>query len=223
MKKTLILILLIISKYIFSDSNDYLINFYEKGIENNKLQSFYKAVELHNNAYAITFLEFKNDDIKNKKSYDVKINNNKLEYEKYKQINVNGVDINGYTPIMIATIYNNLEIFKVLVEKGANIDVLNPVSGKTILNTAIFYGADDVAEYIIKKYRKYVNIGANTDGWLPIQDAVLKENEKILLLLLKNGAIIRKKDNNGNDAYDIATRHGKGKMVKILRDYEMKK
>ena len=220
MKKIFILILLIISKYIFSDSNNYLTNFYQKRMENNKLQRFYKYVELHNNSYAINFLDLKKEDIKNKKSYDVKVNNNKIEYE---TINVNAVDINGNTPIMIATIYNNLEIFKILIEKGANINILEPLLGKTILNTAIFYGSDNVAEYIIKNYKEYINKGAKTDGWLPIQDAVLKENEKILLLLLKNGAIIRKKDNNGNDAYDIATRYGKGKMVKILRDYEMKK
>ena len=51
----------------------------------------------------------------------------------------------------------------------------------------------------------------------------MKENKEVLLELLKNGADIRKKDKRGNNAYDLATRHGKGVIVKILRDYELSK
>lgn len=226
MKKIFILILLILSNYSFSTSvkdNDYLSTLERREMQDVILKEFYKAIELHTNVYAMKFLEpdKKNDTLKN--SYNVLEDINSENFELFNNINVNAVDLDGYSPIIVCAMYNNLEIFKVLLKKGAKLDVSHPVLNKSILNTAIYYNSNDVANYIIENHKEYINKGSDYDGWLPIQEAVLKENEKILKLLLDNGAIIRKQDKNGNDAYDVATRHGKGKIVKILRDSEMKK
>ncbi|WP_068268587.1 ankyrin repeat domain-containing protein [Caviibacter abscessus] len=226
MKKIFILILLILSNYSFSisinDSN-YLSNLEHRLFVDSSLTEFYKAIKLHTNVYAMKFLEPEKKKEVSKNSYDVLSDRNSEAFELFNNIDINSVDLNGYSSLIISAVYNNLEIFKALLKKGASLETKHPILGKTILNTAIYYNSNDVAKYIIENYKEFINRGSDSDGWLPIQEAVLKENEQILKLLLENGAIIRKTDKNGNDAYDIATIHGKGKMVKILRDSEMKK
>lgn len=190
---------------------------YKANPDNVRINSFFQAIKTHNNIYARSFFQ-KSETTKERVGlYDVVM---PKEVEKLEPLDVNVKDDKGYTPILIAAINDNLEIFDLLCKNGASLDVVHPVLGKTILNTAIYYDSNEVSKYIIENYEKYVNMPSVKDGWLPLEDAVLKENAKILTLLLENGAIIRKKDKNGYDVYDLATRHGKGEMVKILRSFE---
>ncbi|VWL85063.1 ankyrin [Oceanivirga miroungae] len=117
---------------------------------------------------------------------------------------------------------DNLSEIKLLEVQKRNIEIKDNIMGKNILAYAIYNNSDKIAKYLIenKKYKYMINEISN-DKTLAIEDAVLKENEQILKLLLENGAIIRKKDGNNMDVYELATKFGKGRMVKILRDYEL--
>lgn len=113
---------------------------------------------------------------------------------------------------------DDLVAVRLMETQKKDFNIYDNILGKNILSYAIFVDAQKVAKYLIenKKYRYMINQKSN-DGTYAIYDAVLKENEGILLLLLENGAIVKK------GVYDLATRHGKGRMVKILRDFELKK
>lgn len=214
MKKTLALF--IFPTLIFS--SNYL-NEYKDKVEKEKYFSkFLLAIKSNNNNFAKSFFENSEKEIKLNK-YDVPVEN----YEKNIKINVNAKDENGNTPIIMAVEGDNLEMLKYLIQKGAKLDIEHPILKKTVLITAIHYNSNNVAEYLIDNYKNMINQGATQDGWLPIQEAALQENEKILIKLLQNGAKINKKDKNNSNVYDLATRHGKGKIVKILKDFEQKK
>lgn len=211
--KKFFLILLIFSSLSFSDMNLEKYKFENKKEE--ALISLFKAIKTKNNIYAISLLtpQEKID----KKSYIVKD-----DKENRTTIDINWKDRNGYDAISIACIYNNLDMLKYLLKNGAKLNYYT-VKGRTLLVLAISYNSNKVSEYLIDNYSEMINMPCLNDGWLPLQEASLKENKKIVLKLLKKGAIIRKKDNNGYDVYDLATRHGKGVMVKIIRDYEIGK
>ncbi|WP_035678662.1 ankyrin repeat domain-containing protein [Flavobacterium limnosediminis] len=68
-----------------------------------------------------------------------------------------GVDVNetknGMTPLMFAVRYNNAEIAKILIEKGADISVKDP-NGRTALQLAEAVKATQVAEVIKSASKK---------------------------------------------------------------------
>lgn len=210
--KKIFLMVLIISTLSFS--SDRLQKFIDSSIKQQALEQLFSSIKTKNNIYAQSLLEPKKEI--NPKSYNIVD-----DKEKNKQtIDINWKDEKGYDAVTVAVIYNNLEMLKYLLSKGANFNYYS-IAGRTILVLAIENGSTKVADYLIENHKKMINMPCLNDGWLPIQEAVLKENKKILLKLLRNGAEIRKKDNNGYDVYDLATRHGKGVMVKIIRDYEL--
>lgn len=213
MKKILIVLLLL---PWLSFSKDYIFE-YNKNIEKEKeITKLFNAIKTKNNIYAKMLLGKKQEE--NSKSYNIP-----WDIEKDENIDPNIKDVQGYTPVIIACMYDNLEILEFLIKQGANLNCSHPILGKTMLATAIAYNSTKVAIYLITHHKEMINQASQSDGWLAIEEAVLKENKEVLLELLKNGADIRKKDKRGNNAYDLATRHGKGAIVKILRDYELSK
>ena len=81
----------------------------------------------------------------------------KGDIEKVKQIIAYGIDVNdttnrGMTPLMYAAIYNQSEIAKLLLEKGANLN-LKDKSGSTALDHAKTSGSNEVME-ILKPTKK---------------------------------------------------------------------
>ncbi len=125
------------------------------------------------------------------------------------------------TNFILAVQNNDLDLLKKLEKKGVKVNK-SPILNKNLLSTAVYYQAQDTSNYFIKTDNKQVN-EISSDTTLAIQNAVLKENAEILKTLLDNGANIRQKDGRGKDIYDLATRFGKGRMVKILRDKELEK
>ena len=73
-------------------------------------------------------------------------------------------------------------------------------------------------EILLKADRKLVNVHSGTDGWLPLQDATLKSNARIVEILLRYGANPQLTDAHGGTPMDMATEFGKGVIVKLLRD-----
>ena len=70
----------------------------------------------------------------------------------------------------------------------------------------------------MKADRRLVNAHSGNDGWLPLQDATLKSNARIVEILLKYGANPLLTDAHGGTPMDMATEFGKGVIVKLLRD-----
>ena len=74
-------------------------------------------------------------------------------------------------------------------------------------------------ETLLKKDSRLANIGSTVDGWTPLEDATLKANVEIVKILLKYGANPTLTDKHGGTPMDMATKFGKGEIVKVLRDH----
>lgn len=108
--------------------------------------------------------------------------------------NPNDVVIDGYTPLMIAALNGKTEIIKVLAEFGAKIEYIHPVTSKTPLTTATYYGQKDAAITLIK-------LGSNvnyidTNGFSALDWSQMGSYDDITKALVANGAKIEMKKNN---------------------------
>lgn len=102
----------------------------------------------------------------------------------------NGVNVNdqyfAWSPLQIAANKNQLEVVKLLVEKGADLDYKHPITKMTALALAAVDGFPDVVSYLLSK-------GADPNvkmrGNVSIVRVVRDEgNTAMVDLLLKGGA-----------------------------------
>ena len=182
---------------------------------NNKIVQFYLATK--NNIVNRQILE--NEILNRKKGvYGVNLNKNSLYEGDVELVDVNARSQDGYTPIIVAIESRNNEILKLLIQNGANLYERHPVFNRTTLGTAAYYENIEAIEILLKKDPKLVNIGSTIDGWTPLQDATLKMNYAIVKFLLEHGANPTITDKHGGTPMDMATKFGKGEIVKLLRD-----
>ena len=132
----------------------------------------------------------------------------------------NGADINKTNPkgenaIILATVYNKVEVVKYLKSKGAkfNIEQKDPV-GATLLLIAVDRGHYEITEYLLK-------LGANVNaqmkgGYTALMIATMDNREDLVKLLLNYGPDISIKDDSGATAFVIATRKKYYNITNIL-------
>ena len=198
-----------------------------------RLRIFFDAIRKQNNKFVLNHLatEENKKKLNENDEKEAKNDNGKYYGPKYSEvianssddiavnlIDVNAQDQTGYTPIIVAIESGNNEILKVLVENGANLYEKHPVFGKLTLHTACYYENEEAVEILLKADRRLVNAHSGNDGWLPLQDATLKSNARIVEILLKYGANPLLTDARGGTPMDMATEFGKGVIVKLLRD-----
>lgn len=198
----------------------------EKEIDN-QLESLFSAIRKHNNKYVKAHLKLieseKNNEEKFQGNLEGMYGPNPKDFTfdilyNIVKVDVNVMDKNGYTPIIVAIESKNNEILKLLLENGANIYEKHPVFEKLTLHTACYYENEEAVEILLEKNKELVNYRSGIDGWTPLQDATLKSNSNIVKILLKNGANPLIRDNNNGNAVNMATEFGKGEIVKLLRD-----
>ncbi|BBM45013.1 ankyrin repeat domain-containing protein [Leptotrichia trevisanii] len=194
------------------------------------LKSVLDAIRAHNNKFVKFYLSTR-DNVENRKRLKDELLNPKigvygvqLDEESIFEGNGNLVDINarsrdGYTPIIVAIEAKNNDILKLLIENGANLYETHPVFNRTTVGTAAYYENIEALEMLLKQDSKLANVGSVVDGWTPLEDATLKANSRIVKMLLQYGANPTITDKHGGTPMDMATKFGKGEIVKILRDY----
>jgi len=102
---------------------------------------------------------------------------------------ISKLDDNGYTSLCIAVENENLELVKLLLELGA--DVNQGISnGYTPLHIAASNGYIEIAEFLVRN-RANVNKSENK-GFTPIFLAIKHKHSKMVRLLIENGADINK-------------------------------
>lgn len=125
---------------------------------------------------------------------------------------VNMADQHGATPLMHATLYADAELMRLLIDKGADVNIAD-ASGAT----ALMWGAGDLA-----KVRLLVQHGANVDarsqlGRTPLLVAsTYAGNAEVVQLLLAAGASANDRDQFGETALTSASKRGDAKLVEIL-------
>ncbi|GMT49081.1 MAG: hypothetical protein IEMM0008_0620 [bacterium] len=118
-----------------------------------------------------------------------------------KRVNVNAKR-KGKTPLMIATRYGKLDIAKILIEKGANINAKDKSTGQTALHIAIYNKHPSISLLLIDHgafvnvkgtFRKYFSSN-DTAHWTPLHLAARSGQVQVVQQLLKAGALVNTMD-----------------------------
>ena len=134
------------------------------------------------------------------------IKNNKFKELKEQLINLDpSIDLNlrdEYNEYLLsyAILYNNLELVKLIIEKGGKIDILDG-ENRSILYNSIKYGYDDITSFLIET--NIDNIGINIldikdrNNRIPLIYAIQKKSINIIEKLLEAGSNPNFFDNTG--------------------------
>ena len=166
-----------------------------------RLRIFFDAIRKQNNKFVLNHLATEENKKKLNENHEKEAKNDNGKYygPKYSEVIANSSD----------------DIAVNLIDVNAQ-----DQTGDTpiILHTACYYENEEAVEILLKADRRLVNAHSGNDGWLPLQDATLKSNARIVEILLKYGANPLLTDARGGTPMDMATEFGKGVIVKLLRD-----
>ena len=136
--------------------------------------------------------------------------------------NINFQNSYGDTALMVVYCYDRPEIFKLLLENGADVNIQNN-DGKTKLMMTALNGELEIVKLLLETTRRGVGADINiqnNEGDTALMMAVYcfgrPETAK---LLLENGADVNIQDNRGNTALILAARRGKTEIIKFLLKY----
>ena len=130
-----------------------------------------------------------------------------------KEIDIDHLNAELQTYLMLAAQYGHLDIAKLLFEKGADLNIRSP-SGKTALWWAVKNKHLELAEWLLKN-------GADVNPQylydkVPLIEATQQDHLEMLNLLLKNGADINAKNFYGKTALMIAIQKGHLELAELL-------
>ena len=131
------------------------------------------------------------------------------------QNKINSFDINGITsPLIEATLNNDIHIVQILLEHAANPNIQN-IGGATPLHISARRGYNEIASLLLNK-------GANPnikdhDGCTPLMRAISNKNLPIIDKLLKEGkADLNITNSKGERAISYAIKVGNSKIMKKI-------
>lgn len=121
-----------------------------------------------------------------------------------------------YKPLSIATMRNNIEMVKKLIELGANINEINQ-KGHTPLHLASGWGKPEMVEFLLKnganiKARDYIS-------WTPLMWAAIRGRIENAEILLKYGDDPNSVDLDKNTPLILAAYRNQKNMIFLLLKY----
>ena len=119
-------------------------------------------------------------------------------------------------PAFHAVMNGSVEMLKLLLENGIDINAVNPECGETILFYAAGWDKFAMVDFLLERGAK-VDF-ANNDGLTPLMNAAQYGHLRIIKTLLGKGASINARDKNGATALIHAARKGLEKTVQVLVD-----
>ncbi len=146
----------------------------------------------------------------------IKAKKNETFYKIFDKYDINYVSRFGFSLLHYAIMYDNIEIFNFLLEKGADINIAN-TNKTTPLHTAVFLRKIEIVKSLIEHG---ADINAKTSwGLTPLHLAYKRNDVDIIVYLLKNKA-----DKNVVDFCGNKPRHYKtGKISNITTRGRKKK
>lgn len=127
-------------------------------------------------------------------------NNNTAKINKFLPcVNLDFEDMNGYTPLIWATIGNLNDLASLLIENGANVNYQTK-GGMTALIWSSIKGYNDIASILINNGAK-LNLYDRLGGTALIHAAELLKVE-VIELLINSGADVDIQNKKGESAYD---------------------
>ena len=222
MKKILIWLLLF-NIIVFSEEIDLLKQMDDSKYEENAVNFLLYTIRKKNNLLVINILDVEKNRQQRQQNavegaYGPVIERRQMRV----QLTVNSRNRQGYTPIIVAIESGNNEMLSELLKRGASVYEKHPVFGRLALHTACYYGNTVAVKILLEHNKNIVNYQSDNDGWTPLDDAVLKGHIQIVKILLEYGADPRVPNFKDETPIDMATKFGKGEIVKLLRDQDKK-
>jgi ankyrin repeat protein len=132
---------------------------------------------------------------------------------------INFKDVQGDRPVMIAAMRGDLEEGKNLLRSGVKVNLQNK-NGDTALHLAIKNQNIKFAQLLLKDPKTNINI-KNKKGDTPLHEVinVVKPEDRDLITqeLIKKGANINAKNNDGNTVFHLAVERNIPDLIKLLR------
>ncbi|MFC1781793.1 ankyrin repeat domain-containing protein, partial [Planctomycetota bacterium] len=131
-----------------------------------------------------------------------------------------GVDSWGYdaiqkTALHRAALSGHKEIIKLLIARGAQIDIRDDWPGSTALSYAAGKGHKEIVEFLIDAGAD-VNV-KDKEGQTALHQAAIQGYKDIVELLLDRNADVNAKNNNGQTPFDIAVSRNRQEIVELLK------
>jgi ankyrin repeat protein len=115
----------------------------------------------------------------------------------------------------------SVDMIKMLIEHGANIDYIND-SGVGILDEAAIYGDIELLSYLIDDLGMDINSTKRGSGLTPFIQSCCYGKVEVAKFMLSRGADLFATDNMGLSAKDYARKLGHKKMREFLEEMEKK-
>jgi len=129
---------------------------------------------------------------------------------------VDAQDESGWAPLHWAARNGHEDIVKLLIDKGATIDIRTPISDSTPLHWAIYFRHEAIVSLLIDTG---ADINAQDKGGrTPLHDAAYKGHEAIAALLIDKGATVDAKDESERTPLHDAAMKGHEAIVQLLID-----
>ena len=141
---------------------------------------------------------------------------------------VDVIDVRGETVLHLAAYANNLELVKLFIEKGANVNYQNKSTGQTALLLVMDTNSVEVAKLLIESGAQ-VDIKDDEGQTALLLMANLAGNNvhadyhEMIKLLIKSGAQTQMTNGYGQTAMDIALVKNHQELARLLRHEERKK
>ncbi|KAG0173029.1 Glycerophosphocholine phosphodiesterase [Apophysomyces sp. BC1034] len=120
------------------------------------------------------------------------------------------------SPVAIACNLSNLDLLRLLIDKGASVDLPDD-DGETALLFAIRNNFSEGVHALITQGHAEVNLAEKVNGWTPLITAAIEGHSDIIQMLLDAGADKSKTDYNGWAAYEHAVFRGFLDIGKVTR------
>lgn len=131
------------------------------------------------------------------------------------RVDIDTIDEDGRTPIIISAIYNHINVVKILVAAGADVNRVD-TKGCSALSYALLSGTD-IAPLLIDLGANVNNV--NVEGCTPLMFAVAQMRDiETISSIIERGASVNIKRSDGNTALIDAVRIGYEDAIKILLD-----
>ncbi|HEX5865037.1 MAG TPA: ankyrin repeat domain-containing protein [Casimicrobiaceae bacterium] len=132
-----------------------------------------------------------------------------------RQIIADGVDIetrfprvngfnDGHTPLLVASRDGPPEIVEVLLEAGADVNVVEPVFGAVPLHKAVYNGHAEITRLLAARPGVDLDFQGATNGYTPLHDALWHGYADCARILIEAGARLDLRGDDGKTPLDIA-------------------
>ncbi|KAG2818434.1 hypothetical protein PC116_g15191 [Phytophthora cactorum] len=120
----------------------------------------------------------------------------------------------GWTPLILASWHGHLHVVRYLLERGAEVDVVDS-GGSTAVRFAASEGHPDILRELTERGGADLNV-ADMNGWTPLLLASWGGHVDVVRYLLEHGADVDARDSGGSSQLRFAASEGRLEVVKLL-------